>query len=102
MYKQANENIIKILGIDSLSLDKQKEAMEKLGAIVYQETMLRVLEILSEEDKNEFEKVIAQNPDPENLFSFLSEKVPNLDEIISEEAEKLRAESAEIIDEIGK
>lgn len=102
MYKQTNENIIKILGIDSLPLDKQKEAMERLGAIVYQEAMLRVLEILSEEDKNEFEKVIAQNPDPENLFSFLSEKVPNLDEIITEEAEKLRGESAEIIGEIGK
>lgn len=102
MYKESNANIIKILGIDKLSEEKQKEAMEKLGAIVYQETMLRALEVLSEEDKDEFEKVIAQNPDPENLFSFLSEKVPNLDEIISEEATKLRTESAEILSEIGK
>lgn len=100
MYKNINENIIKTLGIDSLPIEKQKEAMERLGAIVYQEVMLRVLDILSEEDKDEFEKVIEKSPDPEIMFSFLTDKIPNLEEIVNEEAEKLRKESAEIIGDL--
>lgn len=102
MNNKINQNIIEILGINSLPEEKQKEAMEKLGAIVYQEIMLRVLDILSEEDKDEFEKIIEKNPDPETMFSFLGEKISNFDEIVEEEAKKLRDESAEILNEIGK
>lgn len=101
MFKEINENIIKTLGIDVLPVEKQKEAMERLGAIVYQEVMLRVLDIMSEEDKDAFESLIEKNPDPEIMFGFLSEKVPTIDQIVAEEAEKLRAESAEIMSQIG-
>lgn len=102
MFQQINDNIIKILGIDALPTDQQKEAMERLGALVYQEVMLRVLDIMSEEDKDAFEKLIAQNPYPEIMFTFLEEKVQNIDDIVKEEAEKLRTESADIMSEIGK
>ncbi|MFA6386644.1 MAG: hypothetical protein WCW04_02665 [Candidatus Paceibacterota bacterium] len=102
MFNDINKNIVLTLGINTLPVEKQKEAMERLGAIVYQEVMLRVLDILTEEDKDAFEKLIEKNPDPELLFGFLSDKVSNLDEIVKEEAEKLREESKEIMDEIGK
>ena len=102
MFNQINKNIVLILGINALPVEKQKEAMERLGVIVYQEVMLRVLDILTEEDKDEFEKLIEKDPNPETLFGFLSEKLPDFEEIVREEAEKLREESAEIIGEIGK
>ena|ERR1035437_4719497 len=102
MFNQINDNIIKTLGIDALPVEQQKEAMEKLGAIVYQEVMLRVLDIMTEEEKDEFEKLIEKNPDPETMFTFLAEKVPTIDTIVAEEAEKLRTESAEIMSAIGK
>ena len=101
MFQEINNNIIKILGIDALPEAEQKEAMEKLGALVYQEVMLRVLDIMSEEDKDAFEKLIEKNPDPEIMFAYLSEKVPNIDTIVSEEAQKLREESANIMGQIG-
>ncbi len=102
MFNDINKNIVTTLGINNLPVEQQKEAMERLGAIVYQEVMLRVLDILSEEDKDAFEKLIEKDSNPESMFAFLSEKVPNLDEIVREEAEKLREESAEIMSEIGK
>ena len=102
MFNDINKNIVLTLGINTLPVEQQKEAMERLGAIVYQEVMLRVLDILTEEDKDAFEKLIEENPDPEILFGFLSDKVPNLDEIVKEEAEKLREESKDIMNEIGK
>ena len=59
-----------VLGIDTLPLEKQVEAMERLGGIVYQEVMLRVLDGMNEADKDEFEKLIEKNPDPESLFAY--------------------------------
>ena len=97
MQNKINGDIIKTLGIDRLPADEQKEAIERLGAIVYQEVMLRVLDILSEEDKDEFEKLIEKTPDPEIMFTFLALKIPNFEEIVNEEALKLRKEAAEII-----
>lgn len=102
MFNEINKNIVTTLGINTLPVEKQKEAMERLGAIVYQEVMLRALDILSEADKDEFEKLIEKDPNPEKMFGFLSEKIPNLEEIVKEEAENLRKESSEIIGEIGK
>jgi hypothetical protein len=101
MFNTINNNIIKILGIDTLPIEQQKETMEKLGAIVYQEVMLRALDAMTDEDKDEFEKLIEKDPSPEAMFTFLSQKVPNLDAIAKEEAEKLHAESADIMSQIG-
>jgi len=102
MFNTINKNVVEILGINTLPVEQQKEAMERLGAIVYQEVMLRVLDIMSEEDKDLFEKLIEKNPDPEAMFTFLAEKVPNIDQIVNEEAQSLREESAEILSDIGK
>lgn len=102
MFNQINKNIVVTLGINTLPVEKQKEAMERLGSVVYQEVMLRALDILTEEDKNELEKQIEKDPNPEIMFEFLSQKIPNLEEIVKEEAENLREESAEIMNDIGK
>lgn len=100
MFNEINKNIIVTLGINKLPVEKQKEAMERLGSIVYQEVILRVLDILNEEDKDMFEKMVEKDPNPEILFEFLSNKIINFAEIVKEEAEKLREESAEIMKEI--
>lgn len=102
MFNTINNNIVTTLGINALPVEQQKEAMEKLGAIVYQEIIMRALDIMKEEDKDEFEKLIEKNPDPETMFTFLASKVPNIETIAAEEAEKLRTESRDIMSEIGK
>ncbi len=102
MFNEINKNIVITLGINSLPVEQQKEAMERLGSIVYQEVMIKSIELLEESDKDEFEKLIEKDPNPNTMFEFLSKKIPNLNEIVIEEAEKLRDESAEIIGDLGK
>jgi len=102
MLNKIQNNIIETLGINKLPIEDQKEAMEKLGGIVYEETILKALEIMEEKDQEEFAKLVEKNPDPEIILTFLNEKIPNLEEIIKEEAEKLRNESSEIMSQIGK
>ena len=100
MFDKVNQNIIQILGIDKLPIEQQKDAMERLGGIVYQEVMLRVLDIMSEPDKDEFEKLIEKNPNPEVMFAYLATKVPDIDKIVEEEAQSLRDESGDIMSQI--
>jgi len=102
MFNQINKNVVTILGIDTLPIGEQKGEMERLGTIVYGEVIERTLDILTEEDKDEFEKLIDINEDPEKMFEFLSDKIPDLEEIVKEEAEKLREENINIMDKIGK
>jgi hypothetical protein len=97
MFNTINSTIITTLGIDKLPVEQQNEALEKSGAIVYQEVMLRALEEMSDEDKDAFEKLLESNPTPEIMFGFLSEKVPTIDSIAKEEAEKFIADSKEIM-----
>ncbi len=101
MYNTINNTIITTLGINALPVDQQKEAIERLGGLVYQEVMLRVVDQMEEADKDEFEKLLATNPDPETMFEFIAEKVPEVDTIVKEEAEKLRGEASEIMGQIG-
>lgn len=102
MFNEINKNIIVTLGINTLPVEQQKEAMERLGSIIYQEVMIRAIEMLEEGDKDEFEKLIEKDPNPNTMFEFLSKKIPTLNEIVIEEAEKLREESVEIIGDLGK
>jgi hypothetical protein len=92
MFNKINKKIIGILEIDELPIDQQKRAMEELGPIVYQEIMVRVLDKMNEEDRKGFEELIAKDPDPETMFAYLSEKVPDVEQIAEEEAEKLQKE----------
>lgn len=101
MFQKINADIIDILGIKNLGEEEQKDAMEKMGGLVYQEIMLRAIDMLSEEDKNDFEKIITENPNPEAMFDFLEEKIPNIEEIAREEAEKFKTDSANIMNQIG-
>ncbi len=92
MFNQINDNVVKILGIDKLPAEEQKETMKKLVATVYEEVLFRALEIMSNEDKESFDKLMGENPDPEKMFTFLATKVPNIDTIAYEEAEKVKDE----------
>ena len=101
MFNKINSDIREILGINALPEEKQNEMMEKMGGLVYQEIMLRALDQLTEEEKDEFEKLITENNDPEAMFSYREKKVPDIENIAHEEAEKFKADSANIMSQIG-
>jgi hypothetical protein len=86
MDKILQQNIIKDLGFDKLPQKDQEEALLSAGRVIFQAVLIRVLDILSEEEKEEFEKIIAKNPeDQEKIMKFLNSKIPDLEEISREE-----------------
>lgn len=90
-------NIIALFGIDKMPEDKQEEAINQVGQLIFQSVLMRILPGMSEEDLNTYEKMLEDQVDPEKLFEFFIEKEPNFMQIVAEESEKFAKESEEVL-----
>lgn len=89
-----NQTIADLFEIDKMPKEKADEMILRLGKLIFQSVLARVLPFLSEENMTEYEKIIASQGDGEEILRFLSEKVPNFENIVKEEAESTRKELA--------
>ncbi len=98
MDKILKQNIMKDLGFDKLPQKDQEEALLSAGKVIFQAVLIRVLDILDEKEKEEFEKIIKESPDDqEKIMKFLNSKVPNLEEISREEIANFRKECLNLL-----
>lgn len=92
------KNIISDLGLDKLPEKEQEEAFLSIGRIIFQSVLIKIMEELDEKGKNEFEKILSEKPnDEEVILNFLRSKLPNLDEIVNEEVVKFKQESVDFV-----
>ena len=97
------KNIIKDLGLDKLPEKEQEEALLTIGSIIFQAVLIKVMEELTEKEKDQFEKLLTEKPDDEEaILGFLKAKVPNLNEIVNEEVAKFKQESLDFMKKITK
>lgn len=89
-----------MFNLDQLPPEKAGEMVDRLGNMVMQAVLVRVLPTLSEEDFSEYEKV-ADTGEGDAILKFLLEKIPELPKVIEEEAETLRAELSSEFKEAG-
>ncbi len=94
--KEVREDIITLFNIKDLEEEKQEETINRIGNIIFQNVLMRVLPILSEEDLDKYEKLLEENTSPENLMDFLGERVPTFLEIIKEESISFREQAGEL------
>lgn len=95
------QKIIDSFELGGMSTEKTTELTERLGKLIFQAVLVRALPLLSEEDMAEYEKMVNSKKGGEVIFEFLGEKVPDLENIIKEEIENLRAELAGEFAEMG-
>jgi hypothetical protein len=95
------ETIEDLFELDKMPPEKAAEMVNRLGTLVFQAVLVRALPMLSETDLTEYERIIEAKEGGDILFKFLSEKVPDFENIITEEAELLRAELAGEFKEVG-
>jgi len=98
---QAQKKLNEALNLSVLFPEEQEEIIERVGVLIYQNVLGRTLEIMSDADQNEFEKLLDENQGPVEVISFLRNKIPDLETIIVEEANKLREKSEGIMGQIG-
>jgi hypothetical protein len=90
-------DLIDEFGIDMLSEEEQEEFLGDLADALYESVLLDVAVQLSDADRDALTTLIERastgadnDAHQEAVFSFLKLKVPNLDDIIKFEADKLK------------
>jgi hypothetical protein len=87
------QNIIKQLGIETLPEKEQEEILLRIGKIIFQSVLIRVMERLNSKEKDEFTQLLTEKPDDEKaILDFLKSKIPDLDEIVNEEVATFKKE----------
>ena len=96
------KNIIEILGLENLPREEAEEILIRAGTVIYENVLLRVMETMTEKDQDDFEKILDAEGKPEEIFSFLKERVKDFEKIVKEEAEKFKNKTSNIMDQIGE
>jgi hypothetical protein len=92
MDPKLRQTIIDNLGIASLPVAQQDQMIERIGKLIFQGTLMRALQDMTEQDQKELETLL-KTPNEAALMGFLKAKVPNLEEIVKEEAERFKQEA---------
>jgi hypothetical protein len=101
MDNQKITNLVEKLDWSKLPFEVQDELVEKTGESVFKSIMVRIIESLPEEDKDTFVEILeAGEVDELVLNNFIVEKVPDVDEIVSQEVEKFLKETNDIMNQI--
>jgi len=84
--------LIKDLGIDTLSRDKQNELIIKMTEVLLKRIFLETMEKLGEQGREEYEKIIQGEVNSEKVEAFLKEKIKNYDDMVQVIVDEFRHE----------
>jgi len=76
------EAIMKELGLEKLSQEKQEELIAKMGEVILKKMFLETVEKLDEDGRKHFERMLEEKRTPEEIEEFLKVKIPDYDEIL--------------------
>jgi hypothetical protein len=79
---QIQKNLMKELGIDDLSQDKQEQLIIKMTEVILKRMFLETIERLSEDDQEAYEQMISMQASPDDVENFLRSKIENYDQIL--------------------
>lgn len=94
-------NIANVLNIDNLPEEEREKILADIGSVIFQNVLMRVLEKMSEKEQDDFEKLLDNNGNPEEIFDFLNSKTKDFPKIIEEEAIKFKDKATNIMSQIG-
>lgn len=78
------------LDIESLEPAEQEEMLLQLNEVIFQGTMLRLLDRMDESIKERFMTLLNTEPTEEQLMEFLAQNVPGADTAAAETLEEIQ------------
>ena len=85
------KEIIREWNLEKMSPLKQKEAVERIGRILYQAILVKSLDILSDTQQAELDSLLNQDrTTPDQVLKFLKTKIPNFDSVLIEARQALK------------
>jgi len=93
-----NPNIVDIdllaeIGMDKLPVEEQAAMMQEMGDSIMGAVMVRVVPMLDEASQKELDTLLEGADDPQQLQDFLNAKVPEFQQIVTEEVENFKQEA---------
>jgi len=85
-------SLIKDLGIDTLSEDKQNELIIKMTEVLLKRIFVETMDKLGDQGREEYEKMSEGEVEPEQVEAFFKERISNYDEMVQGVIEEFRAE----------
>ncbi|MBT3355831.1 hypothetical protein HN784_01120 [bacterium] len=96
--KAAQIDLIKELGINDLPQEQREETLTQMSEVIQQRIVLRIVEELPADKKEGFADVVNNSAEePEAIDTFLTENLPNVEELVLEEIGKYKAEMLEFV-----
>ena len=80
--QKISKNLIDELGLSDLPQDKKDELLIKMTESILRRIFLETIEKLNDPDRNQFEKMLDENKNPEIIEAFLKEKISNYDQLL--------------------
>ena len=103
--QKIKQSIIEELGLGSLPEEKQTELLTAMTESVLKRITIKTLELLSEEDRAEFDK-LRETDEPDKITEFLRTKISNYDAmvegVVREFKEEMKGTMGELEEGIGK
>ena len=90
----ALDQLVKDLGIDTLSQDKQSELIIKMTEVLLKRIFLETMEKLGENGRKEYEKISEgeNQASPEQVEAFFKEHISDYDEMVQKVIADFKAE----------
>lgn len=82
------------IGLDKLPVEEQSAILSEMGDALMSAIMVRIVPILDDAAKQELDTLLSGELEPSKLQTFLSEKIPNFQDILDEEVNTFRTEAA--------
>jgi uncharacterized membrane protein len=96
-----SEQIVDRFELQEMIPAKRAEMSSRIGKLVFQATLLRVLPTLSEDDLSEYDRIVNDGESGDVLLKFMSQRAPAFEKIIVEELERLRTELQTVGKSVG-
>ena len=97
MSDEFNKKIAKDFGLGNMSDEEQRKMIEKIGNLLFESVVDRAVDVLDEEGMNNLEEIIAHaEGDYQKVLSFMKDRVPGFNKIVSEELSRLKRATSSI------
>lgn len=83
-------DLLKALGIDLLSPEDQETLLLDLNELVYKGSLMRLVGMMDEKTKADFDKLLDSGADEEEVEDFLEARVPDSGRAVEDTIRELR------------
>lgn len=98
-YDETLNQILKSFELDEYPEEMQEMFLLQFGGLLFKAIMLRGVEEMPLENMDAFDELISDNPEPQDVFTFFEDYLPDFEKLLSEVVTSLKNRSEAITHE---